>query len=78
MAGVAGQSTDSDLSSPDGSPEITRKKRIWERAEKDKESYADMKGSGKSADDIMKKSKKASNCRSCSMGTFASSHTSKP
>ena len=76
MACVAGHSTDSDLSSPDGSPETARKKRIWERMEKDKESYADVKDS-RSTDDIMKKSKKVIKYISCRIGTFASSHTSK-
>ena len=64
---LVGQSTDSDSSSPDGSPAITRKKRIWERTGKAKETYTALRGTGKSAEDITtRKEKKVSTSSSCS------------
>jgi hypothetical protein len=49
-----GRSTDSDSCSPSGSPEVTRKKRIWERNGKVKETFMALQDSEESSEDAKK------------------------
>ena len=52
-----GRSTDSDSSSPSGSPEVTRKKRVWERNGKVKETFMALEDSEESSEDVKKEKK---------------------
>ena len=52
-----GRSTDSDSSSPSGSPEVTRKKRVWERNGKVKETFMALEDSEESSEDVKKDKK---------------------